>query len=87
MSQIIRNGLACFLDVGKEDPIHHYSFRIAQNLLMGYLYCHILITVVYTQRTNNKHSLDFCRPTPDTFHLVVFNSDIGVSGSYQCRVK
>lgn len=86
MGQIIGNGLkimvlhALWMLEKRILPITTVSdgYLIAQNLLMGCLYNHTLITVV---------RLDFCRPTPDTFHLVVLNSDIGDNGSYQCRVK
>uniref|UniRef100_A0A673I9X7 Ig-like domain-containing protein n=1 Tax=Sinocyclocheilus rhinocerous TaxID=307959 RepID=A0A673I9X7_9TELE len=55
--------LECSLDVGKEDPTHHY------------------------ENQQLKDRLRFSRPTSDTFHLAVLNSDTADSGSYQCRVE
>ncbi|XP_016086568.1 immunoglobulin superfamily member 3 [Sinocyclocheilus grahami] len=82
--------IECSLDVGKEDPTHHYSLRWVFNRpestsgipLLSYSYDGRL-----QYHTENQDRLRFSRPTSDTFHLAVLNSDIADSGRYQCRVE
>ncbi|XP_016118498.1 immunoglobulin superfamily member 3-like, partial [Sinocyclocheilus grahami] len=82
--------IECSLDVGKEDPTHHYSLRWVFNRpestsgipLLSYSYDGRL-----QYHTENQDRLRFSRPTSNTFHLAVLNSDIADSGRYQCRVE
>ncbi|XP_016120076.1 immunoglobulin superfamily member 3-like [Sinocyclocheilus grahami] len=85
--------LECSLDVRKEDPTHHYSLRWVFNNPKSFNGISLLSyssnskLQYLTENQQLKDRLRFSRPTSDTFHLAVLNSDTADSGSYQSRVE
>ncbi|KAL1268258.1 hypothetical protein QQF64_033621, partial [Cirrhinus molitorella] len=85
--------IECSMDVKNADPTYHYSLRWVFNSaksasgipLLTYSYNGRL--QYRSENQQFKDRLSFSRPTSDTFHLAVLNSDTADSGNYYCIVE